>query len=212
MQITIFGVTGAVGSECLKQALQAGHQVTVLVRSASRLAPDLRQKIVVVEGDALNAGDVGRALNPHTEAVLFAIGVDKHSPHDLCTDATRNILESMRHSGIRRFVWCGGGSTLVAQDQITLGARMVEKIAALFMSLRHVDKEHQYQLLDQSRDIDWLGVRPLQMRKGPATGHYRLGFNTFNGMSWISFADCADAMVRMLNDNTWLGKAPILQY
>lgn len=212
MHITIFGATGAVGSECLKQALQAGHQVTVLVRSASRLAPDLHQKIVVVEGDALNAGDVGRVLTQQTEAVLFAIGIDKHSPQDLCTDATRNILESMRRGGIRRFVWCGGGSTLVAQDQITLGARMVEIIAALFMSLRHVDKQHQYQLLDQNRDIDWLGVRPLQMRKGPATGHYRLGFNTFNGLSWISFADCADAMVQMLNDDAWLGKAPILQY
>jgi putative NADH-flavin reductase len=212
MQITIFGATGAVGSECLRQALQAGHQVTVLVRTASRIATGLRQKIVVVEGDVLNTADVGRALNPQTAAVLFAIGVDKHSPQDLCTDATRNILESMRDSGIRRFVWCGGGSTLVAEDQVTLGARMVEKIAALFMSLKHVDKEHQYQLLDQSRDIDWIGVRPLQMRKGPQTGQYRLGFTTFNAMSWISFADCADAMVQMLDDNTWLGKAPILQY
>jgi putative NADH-flavin reductase len=50
------------------------------------------------------------------------------------------------------------------------------------------------------------------MRKGPKRGQYRLGFDRFNGLSVISFADCADAMVKMLEDDTWLSKAPIIQY
>ncbi len=61
-------------------------------------------------------------------------------------------------------------------------------------------------------DLEWLGVRPLQMREGPRTEEYRLGFHTFSGFSWISFADCANAMVGMLDDDTWLHKAPIVQY
>jgi putative NADH-flavin reductase len=89
---------------------------------------------------------------------------------------------------------------------------MVEKIAQTFMSLRHYDKEHQYQLLKQHPEIDWVGVRPLQMRKGPKRTEYRLGFDAFNGLSKISFADCAHAMVGMLEDDTWVHKAPIIQY
>jgi putative NADH-flavin reductase len=50
------------------------------------------------------------------------------------------------------------------------------------------------------------------MRKGPKRTQYRLGFDAFNGMSAISFADCAHAMVKMLEDDTWLSKAPIIQY
>jgi len=212
VKITIFGATGALGSECLTQALDAGHEVTVLVRSASKLSDDVRGRIEVVEGDGLDAGDVERAIGGGTEVILFAIGVDKHSPEDLCTDVTRHILKAMVDSNIGRLVWCGGGSTLVEEDQVTFGARIVEKIGQVFMPLRHNDKEHQYQLLKQHPEIDWIGVRPLQMRKGPKRAQYRLGFNTFNGLSAISFADCAHAMVNMLDDDTWLNKAPIIQY
>jgi len=212
MKITIFGATGALGSECLTQALDAGHEVTVLIRSASKLPDDSKKRIEVVEGDGLDAGDVAQALSEGTEAILFAVGVDKHSPEDLCTDVTRNILKAMVGSNIGRFVWCGGGSTLVEEDQVTFGARMVQKIAQVFMPLRHNDKEHQYQLLKQHPEVDWIGVRPLQMRKGPKRAQYRLGFDAFNGLSVITFADCAHAMVNMLEDDTWLRKAPIIQY
>jgi putative NADH-flavin reductase len=212
MKISIFGATGALGSECLKQALSAGHEVTVLVRSATKLSEELRSRVTTVEGDALIAEDVARVIQSDTEAILFAIGVDKKSPEDLCTDATDHIFNAMAVAGVERFIWCGGGSTLVEEDDASLGARIVEKIAQLFMALRHNDKEHQYALLQQHPEIDWLGVRPLQMRKGPLRGEYRLGFNTFSGMSKISFSDCAHAMLGMLEDDTWLRKAPIIQY
>ena len=212
MKITIFGSTGALGSECLQQSLAAGHEITVLVRSATKLPAELKDKITIIEGDALNAGDVAKALPAATEAILFAIGVDKNSPEDLCTDITRHIFNCMRGSSINRFVWCGGGSTFVEQDQITFGAKFVRWVAATFMSKRHFDKEHQYQLLQQTSDINWIGVRPLQMKTGPRKEVYRLGFDTFSGLSAISFADCAHSMIAMLTDETWVGKAPIVQY
>jgi putative NADH-flavin reductase len=192
--------------------LDAGHEVTVLVRSAAKLPDDSRKRIEVVEGDGLHAADVEQALGEGTEAVLFAIGVDKHSPEDLCTDVTRHILKAMVYANIPRLVWCGGGSTLVEEDQVTFGARIVQMFAQIFMSLKHRDKEHQYELLQQHPEVEWIGVRPLQMREGPKRGQYRLGFDTFSGLSAISFADCAHAMLKMLEDDTWLSKAPIIQY
>ncbi|MEH6551538.1 MAG: NAD(P)H-binding protein [Pseudomonadales bacterium] len=212
MKITLFGATGSLGSECLKQALDAGHEITVLVRNAKKIPKDLRTKITVIEGDALQYNAVQTALPAGTQAILFAIGVDKKSPEDLCTTVTKHILSVMPKNHIEKFIWCGGGSTLVAEDQITFGAKVVEKIAKVFMSLRHNDKEHQYQLLLQHTELHWIGIRPLQMKKGPKRELYRLGFDTFSGMSSISFADCAHAMVAMLEDDTWLNKAPIIQY
>jgi putative NADH-flavin reductase len=212
MRITIFGATGALGAECVKQALEAGHDVTVLARTPSKLPSEARDRVTLVEGDGLNAEHVGESLPPDTEAILFAIGIDKNSPEDLCTDVTRHILATMRRSEIRRMVWCGGGSTLVEDDQVTFGARFVELFARTFMGLRHRDKVNQFELLNQNRDVDWIGIRPLQMRNGPRRSVYRLGFDTFSGFSAISFADCAHAMIGMLDDDTWLHKAPIVQY
>jgi putative NADH-flavin reductase len=212
MKITIFGATGALGSECLAQALDAGHDISVLVRNPDKLPQSLRHKVNVIKGDALQKDDVERSLPPGTEAILFTIGVDKNSPQDLCTDVTRHILDLMPRLAIDRLVWCGGGSTFVEQDQITFGAKFVRWFSETFLSLRHFDKEHQYELLRQHNDISWIGIRPLQMNTGEKSGHYRLGFDRFSGMSKITFADCAHAMVGMLEQDTWLGRAPIIQY
>jgi putative NADH-flavin reductase len=207
VNVTIFGATGALGHECLVQCLAAQHAVTVLARSPSKLPAELRNQITVVEGDGLNADDVAEALGD-TEAVLFAIGIDRRSPEDLCTNVTRHILAA----DVRRLIWCGGGSTIVEDDVVTFGARFVEMFARVFMGLRHRDKVHQLELLNRNPDLDWIGIRPLQMRNGPRRGEYRLGFHAFSGLSAIRFADCAHAMVGMLTDDTWLHKAPIVQY
>jgi len=212
VKLSIFGATGALGRECLAQCLEAGHEVSVLARTPSKLPQELRGRIRIVEGDGLDAEAVARALSGGIEGVLFAVGIDKRSPEDLCTDITRHILAQMPRQGVRRLVWCGGGSTLVERDQVALGARFVELFARTFMGLRHRDKQHQLELLNRSRQVEWVGIRPLQMRRGPRRAEYRLGFDPFSGLSVIHFADCAHAMIRMLEDDTWLHQAPIVQY
>jgi putative NADH-flavin reductase len=212
VNLTIFGATGALGSECLEQALEAGHDVTVLVRTPEKLTTEARVRARVVAGDALHEDAIRSALSRETDAVLFAIGIDKRSPEDLCTDITRHILAAMPDLDIRRLVWCGGGSTLVEQDEVGFGERFVELFASTFMGLRHRDKAHQLELLKQHPELEWVGLRPLQMRSGAKRGEYRIGFDRFSGFSQISFADCADAMLAMLEDERWLQQAPIIQY
>ena len=208
MKITLFGSTGGVGSQCLTQALDAGHDVTVLVRDAKKLPEDVRGRITVVEGDALQADDVAQSLKGSPDAVVFALGVTDGSPRDICTDVTRHIL----NNDVKRLVWCGGGSTILPEDDVTSGARFVQVYSKLFMNKRHEDKKHQYTLLQKHTDVQWLGIRPLQIFDGPLTGEYRLGYDAFSGGSKISFADCAHALLRMLEDDTWMHKAPIIQY
>ena len=216
LNLTLFGATGAVGSEILEQALEAGHAVRVLARSPGKLPADLpeaqRARCEVIQGDALDPQAVARTIQPGCDAVLFAIGVDSRSPEDLCTDCTRAILAAMRAADVRRFVWCGGGSTLHPRDTIGFAERFVAGFAKVFLGLRHRDKAHQLALLEEVRDIDWIGVRPLQIREGERRGAYRLGYDRFSGLSKIHFADVAHAMLRMIDDDTWIHEAPILQY
>lgn len=213
MNITIFGATGDLGGECLSQCLAAGHRVTVLLRNPDKLSAGLSNKVTVIKGDGLDLADVTRAMPVGTDAALFAVGVDeKTSPPDLCTNVTANILSVMRSNGVPRLIWCGGGSNILPDDVVSFGSRFVRWYGEVFLKLRHFDKERQIALLEQNRDLCWLGVRPLQMKHGPRKEQYRLGFNAFSGMSKIHFADCAHAMLNMLTDDTWVGKAPIIQY
>ena len=213
MKVTILGATGDLGKECLQQCIDAGHDVTVLVRTPSKLPDKVRDNITIVEGDGLSVDDVAASMKIGTEAVLFAVGVDeKTSPQDLCTDVTQHVLAAMRRHNIPKLVWCGGGSNIRKEDVVTSGAKFVKFFAEIFLKKRHTDKEHQLTLLDENRDIKWIGIRPLQMRHGPKKENYRLGYIAFSAMSKIHFADCAHAMVNMLVDDTWVGEAPIIQY
>ena len=213
MKVTLFGSTGNLGHECLQQCIEAGHEVTVLVRSPEKIPFNLRESIGIVKGDALLLSDVTLAAPTGTDAILFAIGVDeKTSPDLLCTDVTKLIIKVMRSNHIPRLIWCGGGSNIVEDDVVTFGSRFVRWYAEHFLKQRHADKEHQLALLKENIDLCWIGVRPLQMKKGKKRETYRLGFNRYSGLSKISFADCAHCMVNMLTDDTWIGKSPIIQY
>jgi nucleoside-diphosphate-sugar epimerase len=50
-RIIILGATGALGRHVLRQAVAAGHAVTVVVRTPSKLLADVRDRVSVHAGD-----------------------------------------------------------------------------------------------------------------------------------------------------------------
>ena len=50
-RVIILGATGALGRHVLRQAVAAGHDVTVFVRTPSKLLPDVRDRVSVHAGD-----------------------------------------------------------------------------------------------------------------------------------------------------------------
>ncbi len=50
-RVIILGATGTLGRHVLRQAVAAGHAVTVFVRTPSKLMPDVRDRVSVHVGD-----------------------------------------------------------------------------------------------------------------------------------------------------------------
>ncbi|XP_054106122.1 flavin reductase (NADPH) isoform X2 [Callithrix jacchus] len=72
-KIAIFGATGQTGLTTLAQAVQAGYEVTVLVRDSSRLPSEGPQPAHVVVGDVLQATDVDKTVAGQ-DAVIVLLG------------------------------------------------------------------------------------------------------------------------------------------
>lgn len=212
MNITIFGATGSLGSECLNQAIEAGHNITLLIRDKTKMDRIPTPQLSIFEGNGLDIHDVEQVISTTTDAVLFAVGVKKDSPADLCTLITKNILDVMNKRQIKRFVFCSGANLIVAEDKLAFGMKFVVFFAKAFMGNKHFDKYHQFELLGQYPSIDWLGIRPVQIIKGPLRSAYQIGYIPFSGFSQISFADCAHEMLQMITDDTWLRKIPVIHY
>ena len=58
MKIIIFGATGTVGQELVKQAIAQGHQVTAFVRNPEKMQHAVNTNLILYKGDVLNAKQV----------------------------------------------------------------------------------------------------------------------------------------------------------
>ena len=100
MRALIIGASKGIGLETTRQALDAGHHVRALARSAAAIAisnPNLEK----IRGDALKTEDVEAAL-VGVDVVIQTLGVglgDLFRPVHLFSDATRVLIAAMRDGG-----------------------------------------------------------------------------------------------------------------
>lgn len=194
MKITLIGATGTVGQRILTEALQRGHQVTALVRDASKLKPEPGLK--VVQGDIFDAAAVAGAARG-SEAVLSSYGPPPDATETLI-QATRALLEGVRQAGVQRFLMVGGaGSLLVAP-----GLKLVD--ADIFPeAYKPIARAHE-QALDilvrEADDLDWANLSPAALiEPGERTTRFRLGLDQLitdaQGNSRITAEDYAIAFI-----------------
>jgi len=109
MKILITGATGYVGGKLLPKLVQSGHEVTCMVRDASRFNPDLRGA-QVVEADVLHPGTLPSALQG-IEVAYYLIhsmggGVEGFAERD--RRAARNFAVAAKQAGVQRVIYLGG--------------------------------------------------------------------------------------------------------
>src|SRR6266568_6399294 len=103
MKVTVFGATGRIGEQVVRQALDAGHKVTAVVRDPARFEfshPAL--EVATVPG--LTDPEVLRPVLEASDAALSAVGPRGRKDGPVASSATRGILRAMEASGVRRFV------------------------------------------------------------------------------------------------------------
>ncbi len=196
MKLTIFGATGGTGKHLVRQALDAGHEVTAVVRDPSRL--DVNDPRMHVE--QRDVFDVA-AITPTVEgrdAVVSALGSGDRAPTTVHTDGARSIMQAMRAGGVRRFVAVSAaGHTTEASDPLTM--RLAQLFLKRFLKHPYADMVRMEKEIRAS-DLDWTIVRPPKLENRPHTGRYRTAINQHVQRYTIGRADLADGILRMLDD------------
>lgn len=198
MQITVFGATGGVGKELVKQGLQRGYAVTAVVRDARRLpltGPGLRVVTVAALDDP---GTLIPAIRG-SDAVLSALGPRGRKDGPVVSSSVRAIVSAMDACSTRRFVGVSAtpvGPVAEGEGPMTRWV-LLPIVKAVFRNV-YADLAEMEAIL-QGTDIDWTVVRPPRLVDKPITGSYRtaLGGNVARG-SAISRPDVAHAMLDSL--------------
>jgi len=211
MKLTIFAATGGIGRQLLEQAVEAGHDVTAVVRTPQKLPGELSRQVRVIAADlaAPNLAVLQTAVEG-ADAVLSGLGPRSNSEAGVATEGTRAITAAMKAAGVRRIVVVSAApiGTVPSPGRPDppkhdpgdgffiryLGAPLTK--AAL---RRHYADHAQTDDALPATDLDWTAVRPPRLTDKPLTGSYRTarGRNLRRGL-FISRANVAHFMLRAL--------------
>jgi putative NADH-flavin reductase len=202
MRFTVFGATGGTGRQLVQQALDAGHEVTAVVRDPSRLPVpkegSARLEVVtaqVTDPEPLVPAVAGR------DAVLSALGAPGNKSAGIASLGTRSILAAMEEGGVRRYIgvsaapvvpWGEGENLFFRTVAVPLVRRVFRQVYADLAVMEDVVR---------ASGLDWTVVRPPKLTDRPAKGTYRraIGANVRHGHS-VPRADLAAAMLAMVED------------
>ncbi len=207
MKVAIFGATGSVGRELVKQAIEAGHTVTALVRDPAKMRFD-DGSVRLIQGDVLDLAAVEQAVQGQ-DAVVCVLGADRKG--FIRAEGTKNIIRAMEKMDVRRLI-CQ--STLgVGDSSGNLNFWWKYIMFGLLLRPAYADHVRQEELVKAS-SLDWTIVRPAAFTDGDRTGEYRHGFSADDKAATlkISRADVADFLLKQLTDDTYLRKTPALSY
>ncbi|MFE2483875.1 NAD(P)-dependent oxidoreductase [Streptomyces mirabilis] len=198
MKLTVFGATGGIGQEIVRQALDSGHQVTAVVRDPARLTVTGAGLEVfradLTDPQALRPAVAGR------DAVLSGLGARSRKDAGIATRLTRTVLGAMEAEGERRLLVVSAGPVGPDPEGAALADRAARGLVSLILKDVYADLAAMEGELARSA-TDWTVVRPPRLQNKPVTGSYRTVVAGFPLKGrFIGRADVAHAMLAMIND------------
>jgi uncharacterized protein YbjT (DUF2867 family) len=212
MKLTVFGATGGIGGHVVRQALDAGHKVTAVVRDPARF--DLSHPALeVATVPDLTDPEAVRPVLEGADAAISGVGPRGRKDGPVASNATRGILRAMEASGVRRFVAVSAVPVgAIPEGESFANRRIVLPFFSALLRDVYADLAAMEEEIRRST-TQWTVVRPPKLVNKPLSGTYRsvVGGNVPRGYS-ISRADTAHAMLAALDDPATLGQAVGVAY
>ncbi|MEV5850166.1 NAD(P)-binding oxidoreductase [Streptomyces sp. NPDC051985] len=197
MHLTVFGATGGIGREIVRQALASGHQVTAVVRDPAGLTVT-GSGLQVVRADLTDPETIRPAVAGR-DAVLSGLGARVRKDAGVATRLTRTVLTAMEAEQVRRLLVVSA-APVGPQPQAGLLDRAALGVVSAILKDIYVDLGEMEAELARS-GTDWTSVRPPRLQNKPLTGTYRTVIGGFPPKGrFIGRADVAHAMLAMITD------------
>jgi len=210
VKLTVIGASRGIGRKVVDYALERGHQVRALARSADKMDVSA-DGFEPVSGDATDPEVLARAVEG-VDAVIFALG----APRDirvlmtttLFSTTTQALIPAMQDAGVRRLLVVTGFGAGDSYPKLSTPEKITYK---LLLGRAYDDKAVQEDLIKAS-DLDWTIARPGILTDNAMTGKY----NVFVAPeTWrqgvISRADVAHFLVHAAEDGSHIRETPALQ-
>jgi putative NADH-flavin reductase len=210
MKITVIGASRGIGRKVVDYALERGHHVRAVARSAGGM-DIVADGFEAFPGDATDPGFLARAVEG-VDAVVFVLG----APRDirvlrtttLFSATTQALIPAMQDAGVRRLLVVTGFGAGDSYAKLSTPEKITYK---LFLGRAYEDKALQEDLI-KGADLDWTIARPGILTDNAMTGKYEV---LVAPGTWrqgvISRADVAHFLVHAAEDASHIRETPALQ-
>lgn len=223
MNITVFGATGRTGAHVVRQAIEAGHRVTAVVRDPAGLAGAEPERVVTASVRTAQHEVLVDAVSS-ADAVLSALGPRSRADVGIAEAATTAIVRAMKAADARRIIVVSAapvsttpspgrprpprhdpGEGVVMRTVLT---PMIKRVLAY----NYADLARMEDVLRAS-GLDWTSVRPPRLTDKPGTGRYRVATeHNLRGGVRIARADLAHLMLDAIDRPATFGHAIGIAY
>ncbi|GIO34770.1 MULTISPECIES: NAD(P)-dependent oxidoreductase [Paenibacillus] len=198
MKIAVIGATGKAGSLIVQEALQRGHEVTAIVRNASKWQGG---QLAVIEKDLfdLTAAD----LQPF-DVVVNAFSAPPGSEH-LHVEAGKVLIHALKGAPSTKLFVVGGAGSLFADEAKTVRVMDTPDFPSIYYPTAS-NQGKNLEDLQQAEGITWTFLSPSAFfdPEGKRTGAYKTGKDHLlvnsKGESYVSYADYAIAVLDELEN------------
>jgi uncharacterized protein len=201
MNIIIFGATGMVGKQLVKQALFNGHHVKAFGRNVFTELNMEEKNLELIKGALFDEGEVSNAIKG-CDAVLSALGGGFDGTDKTRTLGIKNIITQMKKNNVKRIVAIGGLGVLNFDEETLLLEKEDYPKEYLPVGLEH---KKAYDYLNES-GLNWTFVCPPNIINHEATGSFTTDANyppTQNNYK-INAGDLAMFMLNELGKNEYV--------
>jgi uncharacterized protein len=201
MNIIIFGATGMVGKQLVKQALFNGHHVKAFGRNVFTELNMEEKNLELIRGALFDEGEVSNAIKG-CDAVLSALGGGFDGTDKTRTLGIKNIITQMKKNNVKRIVAIGGLGVLNFDEATLLLEKEDYPKEYLPVGLEH---KKAYEYLNES-GLDWTFVCPPNIINQEATGVFTTNANYPPNQNnyTINAGDLAMFMLNELGKNEYV--------
>ncbi|POY39043.1 epimerase [Solitalea longa] len=205
--IAVIGGTGKSGSYLVKQLLNQGYQLKLLLRNPDKLQIK-SPKIEIITGD-INDYTTIYQLIKGCDAVISTLGLGiPASEPTIFSQSSSNVLKAMNELAVRRYIVTTGLNVDTPFDKKTgttaFGTDWMKKT----FPLSTANKQLEYDILKAS-SIDWTLVRLPLIELTDEVGEVTASLEDCPGEK-ISATDLADFLIEQLTDRRFIQKAPFV--
>ena len=204
MKVLVVGAAGKTGRAVVQRALEAGHEVTALVRSDGASFPS---GVTVQVGDARDPRTAEAAVTGQDAVIDTVGGRTPYKRTTLEANVAETVVAAMQRLGVRRLIVTSSVGVGDSTANISLPVRIIVKT---FLRASTPDKAAMESVVRGS-GLDWVITRPAVLSNKSATGDVRvLSASTRDRASSLTRDDLAAFLVAQLTSDEHLRTAVTL--